>query len=162
MHAGVGRRSNKKTIEKKKMRCDAIHCKKKRKRRTAADAAKKKCVAHVQYPLNEKEPPIALPAVAELSQVRQRLLRRPHHVLPFAQLVRERDKQLAVALALKGGKGQDARQVVFLGGRLSREKIGEPNVGGRDRGERKRERTGSAAAGVASTPSKERRALRGK
>lgn len=50
-----------------------------------------------------------LPAIAELAKVRQRLLRRPHHVLPLAELVGERDEQLAVALALERGEREDAR-----------------------------------------------------
>lgn len=65
---------------------------------------------HSSYPARETH----IPAVAELAQIGQRLLRRSHHVLPLAQLVGERDEQLPVALALVRREGEDARQVVLL------------------------------------------------
>lgn len=86
-----------------------------------------------------------LPAVAELAQVRQRLLRRPHHVLPLAELVGERDEQLAVALALERGECEDARQVVLLGRGL------EKPAGRQDRQQGKggrRQRRSAANRGV--------------
>ncbi len=86
---------------------------------------------------------VTSPAVAELSKVGQRLLGRPHRALPLAQFVGERDEQLAVALALVRGEGEDARQVVFLRRGLKRESVSSKSNGhgeGRGRGR-------SAAAG---------------
>ena len=53
-------------------------------------------------------------ARTHLPQVRQRPLWRPDPVLPLGQLVGKLDEELAVALALVGGQGEDAGQVVVL------------------------------------------------
>lgn len=81
---------------------------------------------------------MSLPPVAELAQVGQRLLRGAHGVLPLAQLVRERDEQLAVALALVGGEGEDTRQVVFFRRRLIGLEACVFREGGGGRGRRRR------------------------
>mmetsp|Transcript_26858 Transcript_26858/g.46853 ORF Transcript_26858/g.46853 Transcript_26858/m.46853 type:complete len:210 (-) Transcript_26858:65-694(-) len=57
-------------------------------------------------------------AVAQFAQVAQRLLGRAHLPLALRELVGEADKQLAIPLPLVGGEGEDAGQVVLLGGVL--------------------------------------------
>lgn len=55
-------------------------------------------------------------AIPQQPQIAERLLRAPELALPFAQLVAEGDEQLAEAHALVLGEGEDARDVVPLGG----------------------------------------------
>lgn len=70
---------------------------------------------HARLPVQRGEQDIAPVApIAQLAEVRQGLLRRPHLLLPLRQLVGQRDEELAVAVALVGREGQDARQVVVL------------------------------------------------
>ena len=78
-------------------------------RRQVANADDRLRLAH---DLQQHPGPVG--AVAELPQVGERLLRRPHHRLHLAQLVAEGNEEAAVAISLKGRQREDAGEVVAL------------------------------------------------
>ena len=61
-----------------------------------------------------QQDPAPVAPVAELAEVAERLLWTAHHLLHLAELVTERDEQLAVTLPLVRGQGQDAGNVVTV------------------------------------------------
>ena len=64
-------------------------------------------------------------AVAQETQVTERLLRAPKLALLLAELVRELDKQLAVAVPLMLGQRENAGNVVVLGALLLFRKVAD-------------------------------------
>lgn len=66
----------------------------------------------VTQDLQQNPRPVA--AVAELAQVREWLLRRPHTLFYLRQLIAEGNEEFAITLSLEWRQGEDAGQVVAI------------------------------------------------